>query len=740
MACLAQDPGIPDDGEEDGIASMPQGLFRRKIAKVGPIALPANENHLHRAFVSRHTKWVEALLLADFPKRNAGAPWLDDALAVLRGAAPYLSSESYKNELTGKLNYPPASLIQRARAAISAGCDDPLFNIIVPYLESYSGPRTPGQMEMAERRLPDLLKGGDSPHLKLFACSWIWGGRYDHRATRDLAKKAAMEQEIPRLLADALDASRSPEDSLGFYQFIRRNQGYVTFYLKRDMDKTRAALEKSQAASWLKDTLIGGFELSEAWKERGTGYADTVTEEGWKGFHEHLAKAASHLGRAWKANPAVPFAAEQMITVTMGGAGIDHIDERGWFDRATAACFDYAPAYDSLLWAYRPRWGGSHALMLAFGKACAQTRRYDTFVPNKLIHAVRGVASELADHESVFDDSELRRQMSEVVRGTMPYAKTDEDRHYALSFGICNAFLARDYSLAATFQKILKEPILAAAQNALLSYGFQPFEWRGVLATQDDAYAFKILQDAGQAYRKGNSAAARQLYQSLSAHPSIVAQPDAAALVRIRLAAIAFEDRFATGAWVRLDEEENQSLWIPASIAKWNALPGGVLSLSNPKDRALSRVILGARVGLDFEMRARLDNPACLAVSQFGCVIGYLPGRTGFATVVCGTTNRSNASGAALVAQSYDTNDRNPPVPVELKRDSLIRIVSRQGLVTLWVDEKEIFTRNLDACFKQRSPSRDPGKEQHFLGFGSRLFPKGEFRLKDIEFRSLSGK
>lgn len=736
---LAEPPDLTDDADE-GNGSMRQGLFQQDEIKVGPIQLPKDNEHLQRAIYARQTKWVEGLLLADFSKRNAGAAWVSDALAVLREAAPYLSGESYENPLTGKNIYPSDALIQRARATRSAGCDDPLFNLIEPYLESFSRARTPEQMTLAERRLPDLLKGGDSPHLKLFACSWIWGGRYDHRATKDAAKRAAMEEQIPQLLAAALDSSATPEDSLGFYQFIKRNQGYMIFYLKMKTDDARGILEKSKAAAWVKNTLIGEFEITEAWKARGNGYADTVTAEGWKGFREHLTQACTRLSTAWQENPTVPFAAEAMITVTMGGAGLDGVDEREWFDRTTAACFDYMPAYHSLLWAYRPRWGGSHALMLTFGKACANTRRYDTFVPAILNRAVGNVASELPDHSDVFDDAEICRLGVEIERGMMPYAKSDDEKHYALSYGTCNAYLARDYALAASYYAALKQPIRPKAESALESYGIQSLEWRGVLAMQSDPTVAKTLLDAERAYRKGDLAAALPLYQSLSRLPSMAAQKDAVTLIRLRLAAIAVEGRFAKGEWVRLNEEEHQALWISASEAKWNTLPGGVLSVRIEKDRAFSRVILNARVGLDFELRAHLDNPKELAASQFGAVIGYWLGHPGVATMVCGTTSKSNASGAALVAQAYDTNAQNPPVPLALKPDSQIRIVSRNGKVTLWIDEKQILTRDLDACFKRRSPSRQPGQEQHLIGFGSRLFPIGESRLKDIEFRNLARK
>jgi hypothetical protein len=90
------------------------------------------------------------------------------------------------------------------------------------------------------------------------------------------------------------------------------------------------------------------------------------------------------------------------------------------------------------------------------------------------------------------------------------------------------------------------------------------------------------------------------------------------------------------------------------------------------------------------------------------------------------------------VAYCHDTTEKNPPVPAELKPNSKVRIRSLNGEVTLWVDENEIFTRDLDDCFEQRTPSEDAGKEQHRFGFGSRQFRKGESRLKEIEFRRIT--
>ena len=736
---FGQAPGQSDDSLDELSGPMRLALAPDLKTEVLPVPLPKSEALLKRSFKARQTQWVTAQLLANFPKRNAGASWLSDATAILREAAPYLSGEIYKNEQTGNKITPPAALIEKGRAVIAAGCDDPLFNLIIPFLESSQSSRTPEQMALAERRLPDLLNGSDSPHIKLFACGWIWGGRYDHAATKDPAKADAAVREIPKYLQQALDASATPEDSLGFYQFIHYNQSYILIYMKWKEAETTAMMKKSKAASWLADTLLGKWAIDTAWKVRGSGYASTVTKDGWRGFEMNLAEAREHLVAAWKANPSVPFAAEKMIPVTMAGAGVEGTDVREWFDRSTAACFDHIPAYHALIYAYQPRWGGNHSLMLAFGKACANTRRYDTDVPLQLYRVNSEISSELPDRGVVYDDPEVRRLTIEIEKGGMPYAKTAAEKHHSLSFGTCNAFLARDYALAASYFKLLNEPILPAADNSLKSYGIIPVEWRGWLAMQANPTAFAELQRAEGAYKKGDLANALSIYQRLLNLPVTTSQADAAALIKHRLAAIAVEQRFAKGEWVKLSDEEHKRLWTTESGMPWSAGDNGVISVRNEKNWVTSRVFLDARVGLDFELRASMDNPPDLLGSQFGCVLGYWPGHSGFATAVCGFTEAKPAKkGAALVAYCYDTTESNPPVPVELKPDSKVRIRSFNGEVTLWVDENEIFTRNLDDRFERHTAAKTAGKEQYRFGFGSRQFRKGESRLKEIEFRRIT--
>jgi hypothetical protein len=146
---------------------------------------------------------------------------------------------------------------------------------------------------------------------------------------------------------------------------------------------------------WLVGALCGNYHVKLAWKKRGGGYAHTVSDEGWKGFNEHLKTAREHLVRAWETAPQYPDVPSKLIRVSMG---LDNGEERLWFERAVGAQFDYYGAYTSYLWSIRPRWGGSLDQMYAFGVECLDTGRFDTRVPEIFYKAMLDLYSETDDY------------------------------------------------------------------------------------------------------------------------------------------------------------------------------------------------------------------------------------------------------------------------------------------------------------------------------------------------------
>ncbi|MGC3992206.1 MAG: hypothetical protein QM796_21430 [Chthoniobacteraceae bacterium] len=738
LLCLFAQPAAARD-EDDSLGNMFR-IFRpsQVIQEVPPIQVPADDSRSQAGWTQRHNLWLERLLLADFTKRHAGSPWLQDATEVLRDAVPFMTGRVSPERKVGASAsgrvIPHPDTMQKIKAAEKAGCSDPLFIFVSSYLDLYFKNPTKELADKIEQLLPEFLRGNDSAHLKLFVGAWVYGEQNKYPAASTKEKNAEREKMVVLLLSAALDASVTPDDSLGFFCLSRRTAAFG--YLEWKRQQSIPLIEKSSAALWLKGTILGNWEIDAAWKDRGSGWADTVSEKGWEGFATHLKLARKHLVDAYHDNPDVPFAAADMITVTMAGYGVEGMNERVWFDRAIAACFDYEPAYTKLSWAYRPRWGGSHELMMAFGRACARTARFDTKVPFHFYEVAEDIAAEAEQPIATFYNAKNRALVAELEAGRLQKSKTDAEKLDARALSLPYLYAAQEYEEAAKLYEILK-PLPARTERVMSILGFLSVEWQGNLTIRKNTEATQLFELAEAAFRKGNLPLAKESYQALAALPMVQQTTESIALVRHRLLAIGVEERFASGSWIQLTPEEHQSLWVADRLPEWKAEEGGVLTVKCEAADLYPRVILNARLGLEFELKASLANTG-QARPQFGCVIGFRPGYSGFATVTCGqTTDNKQVTQASLAKFSKDTGKKYVSYPASLKPDSRIHIRCQQGKVTLWVDDKEVYTEDLNSRFDKRQPTPASDAWQHLIGFGANHFIKGESRLRDIQFRKL---
>ncbi|HEX7378756.1 MAG TPA: hypothetical protein VF278_16665, partial [Pirellulales bacterium] len=195
------------------------------------------------------------------------------------------------------------------------------------------------------------------------------------------------------------------------------------------------------ADRWMLQMLLARAHIDLAWQKRGGDWASEVTEEGWKGFEKHLTKARALLLQAWKEHPELPEAAELLMTVTTGGGGAAGEDARFWFDRAVAVDFDFLPAYEALLWDLRPRWHGSHEAMLAFGRECLATRRFDTQVPSQLHRALCDIISESSDARDACAVEGLYEDYLTLFDGWRSTADRDAATHGTDTTHLCVAWL-----------------------------------------------------------------------------------------------------------------------------------------------------------------------------------------------------------------------------------------------------------------------------------------------------------
>lgn len=135
----------------------------------------------------------------------------------------------------------------------------------------------------------------------------------------------------------------------------------------------------------------GMLETDIAWAHRGRGFAHTVTDDGWKGFVEHLAIAEKHLNRAWQLNNQIAHTAYLMVRVELGqGKGDSRM--RIWFDRAMALDPQYVQACDLMSFYLEPRWHGSEEACLNFARSCVKSTKWNGEVPLVLPRTHRSLA------------------------------------------------------------------------------------------------------------------------------------------------------------------------------------------------------------------------------------------------------------------------------------------------------------------------------------------------------------
>jgi len=715
---------------------------------VAAILPPANERRLQAYFTQQQTVWMKEHLLVDFLKRNADAAWLKDALEVMDGLAFNLAGGS-ENVLAKPDLKVPDELVKRAVAVKNAGCNDPLFCFFTAFLQQANQMPREDLVRQADARLAELLAGPESPHIKLFATAWLWDMRTAWDRTKNPARALELKAQLKPLLTNSLNTIQTPRDAVCFAQMLDRRLSndpdenktisQIHKYLWTEFPSFTAELAKPNIPPWLRNTLIGQQAVWAAWEARGKDWARNVKPEGWKGFNEQLEIATKHLEQAWQENPDVPFAAERMIIVSMGeNKGYKTL--RLWFDRSTAACFDYMPAYHSILWAMRPRWGGSHELMLDFGKEAIKTGRMDTRVPGIYTWVLEGIMDDYSDISNFTEDKSIFQESIQNREKYLPYVTTKVDRNYLHSWMVYEALIAQDYATVARHYRALDGPLIPLCQDSLYYVqGVQDFELKGIVTTQSASPAAgDLLKKAEIAYWKNAGESARPLYEQLSAMPEISSNREAMNLIRLRLAAIAVEQRMATGEWVKLSEEEHLLLWRTRDNDDWRPLPGGVLFYPSKRE-SYPKIYLYARTGMNFEVRAKMDNSENMESNPTGITIGYKPGQRMVGSVEIGKTSRVGQE----MSVGYTLINRKNMVawptrtPVVIQRNSSIRLRVENGSLTFWVDEKQVLAEPTELPTETNKTGAS-----HFFGFGSSTvgYPKGDSRLKDIEIRRLKVK
>jgi hypothetical protein len=575
-----------------------------KIEKLPPIKIDPKAK-LESEFLEQHRAWVKRVLVDPLAERIKDQPWSAAAIAFAEKGVRDLVLR-YDNE---QLN----AVAAEGRKVVNAGCKDPL----VVYLAKRIGYRVQQDPAAAKKSFENIIKQllDDKTSSRALLCFVAKDlAEVNMRATRTVSEHV---EQIPSWTREALsDGSYKPEDAVVFL----RHQ--IDGQWERPAGLDHAALAKvfrsSELPEWVRLTLSGHAEIRLAWQARGGGYANTVTEEGWKGFNEHLAKAEAELTKAWNLQPDRPEAATLMIGVVMATEPSPSNGVRLWFDRAIAAQFDYLPAYTAVRRAYLPRWNGSLELLLGFGRICRDTQRYDTAVPLQFIHALQDVVDEVGDRKALYAAVPgLAHEVSDLALAIAEKSPGKPRRKEWLSYAAFHAWMGRNYETASKILSSLNGELTPKTVLQIAGYGVTPrgFASDIELHTGNSGDEF----DRAEAlFEEDDVAGARVAFENVEKQASETVKP----MVQSRIELIDFEKAFATGEWVKVTPKPGLFAWT-LKEGLWEADPDGTL-VSRSAEYHQGLIFYRGRVGPNYELRGEFEVESLEnAGRNFGVATGY---------------------------------------------------------------------------------------------------------------------
>lgn len=336
--------------------------------------------------VTPKNAWVKQTMVDAYDKVGVKNPsWDDPARRLIR-----LQAESWDYPFR---NYD--DMQQPFEAADKARCNDPM------YLYALARVTDDG---FGHDRVAELMeKSAYHPVHRCFAAlramRWFEAQAPNTERQRHSDRHlAVVEKLLPEI---AKDPSVPPAILMELCEKLEEHYLLTAKDRKSAFDKVMERFAKAgpEGAGLL--AYRGKFYVRFAWVARGSGWANSVTQTGWRLFAERLALAEQSLEKAWELDPNDAAAATAMIAVEMGQhQGRERMEL--WFRRAMQADPDNYVACEKKILYLQPRWHGNAAELLAFGHECLETQNWRGRLPHLLLDVHESVASEWGGGEEQY--------------------------------------------------------------------------------------------------------------------------------------------------------------------------------------------------------------------------------------------------------------------------------------------------------------------------------------------------
>lgn len=142
-----------------------------------------------------------------------------------------------------------------------------------------------------------------------------------------------------------------------FYDGVQEGGWPIRVYKRKPYGKLLDDWQAGRPDSLTVALLRAKAQIEYAWLARGSGYADTVTDQGWKDFKERLGRARDILEPLVEAGVDDPEVYRSMLDVALG-LNYDREQAEATFEKGILVDPSYLPLYQSMAFYLVPRWHG----------------------------------------------------------------------------------------------------------------------------------------------------------------------------------------------------------------------------------------------------------------------------------------------------------------------------------------------------------------------------------------------
>ncbi|QEG23343.1 hypothetical protein [Mariniblastus fucicola] len=253
----------------------------------------------------------------------------------------------FNREIWDEIGKEGADLAERLTPQLK---NEPMFNLCVAINESRVN-----MLASANRRLDhaiELFAKNDYPtRLPVYAMRLQNEIQSEYRPqTKYVDRVAAMKYWITSdFRARGIEERFAMDDVETFYRIAFQNRDLAAleeFIYCVEMNNT--------LPKWFQSMALAKYYYQLGYYYRGTGFANSVSEQGWAKLEENAKLAHKYFQEALEINPNYPESATGLMDVSRLG----HSDksEEFWFNKAIEHEVDYMAAYQLRLFGLMPRW------------------------------------------------------------------------------------------------------------------------------------------------------------------------------------------------------------------------------------------------------------------------------------------------------------------------------------------------------------------------------------------------